>query len=138
MAPKKATSLFEEKMAALLDRIEGNPSVLTVIGTDGSYINIPPEEIILISVNGKQVTIITDKERYTVCQPVHTFENRLKNYRFIRISRYEIVNLDKVKKYDFTLSGTLRLELTGGMETWASRRKIPLIRKKLTEGGERE
>ena len=50
---------------------------------------------------------------------------------FLRISRFEIVNLNKVLRYDFTLAGTLRLELAGGIETWASRRCIPAIRKRL-------
>ena len=49
----------------------------------------------------------------------------------IFLDSIEIVNLDKVLRYDFTLAGTLRLELTGGIETWASRRCIPVIRKRL-------
>ena len=122
-----------EEVNDLIDKIEGRPSVLTVIGLDGTFINIMPEEIVLISVNGKMVNIITEKETHTVCQPLNSLENRLRKFRFVRISRYEIVNLAKVKKFDFTLSGTLRLELAGGLETWASRRQIPLIRKKLTE-----
>ena len=52
--------------------------------------------------------------------------------RFLRVSRFEIIDLKKVRKYDFTLSGTLRIEFENGMETWASRRYIPLIRKRLS------
>ena len=35
-------------------------------------------------------------------------------------------------KYDFTIGGTLRIEFSNGMETWASRRYIPLIRQRLS------
>ena len=64
---------------------------------------------------------------------MNEIEKKLTDKRFVRISRYEIVNLDKIIKYNFTLGGTLRLEFSSGMETWASRRNIPIIRKKLTE-----
>ena len=68
-------------------------------------------------------------------QSLHDFEKKLDADNYVGISRYEIINLDKVRKFDFTLGGTLRLELAGGMETWASRRNIPLIRKKLLKKG---
>ena len=100
---------------------------------DGTGIRIDPDEIVSVSVYGKLSQIVTEEERHTVRQTLQSLESKLQNGRFVRISRHEIVNLDKVKKYDFTLGGTLRLELAGGMETWASRRNIPLIRKKLLE-----
>ena len=62
---------------------------------------------------------------------IHSLKSALDAQRFVRISRYELVNLDMVRKFDFTLGGTLRLELAGGMETWASRRCIPAIRARL-------
>ena len=52
--------------------------------------------------------------------------------KFLRVSRFELINLSKVKKYDFTIGGTLRIEFENGMETWASRRYIPIIRERLT------
>ena len=51
---------------------------------------------------------------------------------FLRVSRFEIVNLARVSKYDFTVVGTLRIEFENGTETWASRRYIPLIKERLS------
>ena len=120
-------------VSALLERISGKaPGQLTVTDVDGALLKISPSDIVLVSVNGKLVQIVTEKSRYTLRTALQSLEERLEKGRFVRISRYEIVNLDKVRKFDFTLGGTLRLELAGGMETWASRRNIPLIRKKLT------
>lgn len=126
-------SEYDDEVTGLIDRIEETTNVLTVSGMDGSYINIQMNEIILISVYGKQVRVVTEHESCTIAQSLQSLENILEKYQFMRISRFEIVNLDKVRKFDFTLSGTLRMELMGGMEVWASRRKIPLIRKKLME-----
>ena len=35
---------------------------------------------------------------------------------FLRVSRYDIVNLQKVERFDFSVSGTLRIELQNGWE----------------------
>lgn len=125
----------DSEIDALIDRISGDArETFVVTGADGALIRLSPLDIVSVSVNGKLVEIVTESDRFTVRQPLYEFERKLEAGRFVRISRYEIVNLDKVIKFDFTLGGTLRLELSGGMETWASRRNIPLIRKKLTKG----
>ncbi|MER2235290.1 MAG: LytTR family DNA-binding domain-containing protein, partial [Candidatus Limivicinus sp.] len=95
-------------------------------------------EIILASVDGKSVRIITADGKWLSRQTLQSLEETLDSHTFIRISRYEIVNLRKVARYDFTISGTLRLELEGGMETWASRRCIPEIRRRLKGKGASE
>ncbi len=111
---------------------EQENEAIAVNDINGSVVMLSPSEIILLSVDGKQVNVITKKGRYTIRRSLQNLEEALDSRRFIRISRYEIVNLSKVVRYDFTLSGTLRLELAGGIETWASRRCIPQIRKQLT------
>ena len=111
---------------------EQENEAIAVNDANGSVVMLLPSEIILLSVDGKQVNVITKKGRYTIRRSLQNLEEALDPRRFIRISRYEIVNLSKVVRYDFTLSGTLRLELAGGIETWASRRCIPQIRKQLT------
>lgn len=92
---------------------------------------IPVKEIVSINANGKLINVVTDNDNFYLRQPLKNLECTLDERRFVRISRYEIVNISKVTGYDFTIAGTLRLELAGGMETWASRRCIPQIRKRL-------
>jgi DNA-binding LytR/AlgR family response regulator len=60
-------------------------------------------------------------------------ENMLKSSMFLKISRFEIINLQKVKNFDFTISGQLKIEFEDGEVTWASRRYIPLIKQRLAE-----
>ena len=125
----------DAEVEALLGRIGGKtPDQLAVTDSDGAQLYVSFADIVLVSVNGKTVQIVTEKDRYTLRTALQNLEEKLEAGSFVRISRYEIVNLDKVLKFDFTLGGTLRLELVGGIETWASRRNIPLIRKKLLKG----
>lgn len=121
-----------EQVEILIGKIAGNlQNALIVTDMDGGLQRIAPDSIVSVSIEGKQVRIVTEDGSYRVRQSLQGLEESLDPDVFVRISRYELVNLHKVLRYDFTLSGTLRLELAGGMETWASRRCIPAIRRRL-------
>ena len=109
----------EAKTLTLLDR-SGCPSIIN------------ESDIICVSADGKQVRVMTQQGVYYARQSLQSVEKILEGSRFLRISRFELINLQKVRKYDFTIMGTLRVEFEGGMETWASRRYIPLIRARLS------
>lgn len=103
----------------------------TVLDSSKCPCVIDESEIVFISSEGKQIRIVTLSGIYTAKQALQTIE-KLLGESFLRISRFEIINLKKVRKYDFTIIGTLRIEFENGMETWASRRYIPLIRERLS------
>ena len=107
------------------------PDLLTVTDTDGTFLRIVTDDIISVSVRDKLTLLVTEGGSFTVRQSLQSLGDILDPGRFLRISRYELVNIDKIERYDFTVAGTLRLELSGGMETWASRRCIPALRKRL-------
>lgn len=109
------------------------PQRLTLMDRDGCPNIISEKDIITVSSDGKQVKVIASSGVFTAKQTLQGVEELLNDRLFLRISRFEIVNLIKIRKYDFTVIGTLRIEFEGGMETWASRRFIPVIRKKLQE-----
>lgn len=109
------------------------PQKLTVLDRDDCSCIIDENDIITVTANGKQVRVMTTKGVYTAKQTLQNVEELLNKRMFLRISRFELVNLIKIRKYDFTIGGTLRIEFEGGMETWASRRYIPLIKEKLTK-----
>ena len=122
----------DAEVEALLGRIDRpGADVLTATGENGALRMIAVDEIVSVSVVGKQVRIVTEDGAYTLRQTLQGLESTLNHRIFLRISRHELVNMDKVQKFDFTVSGTLRLELAGSMETWASRRCIPAIRRRL-------
>ena len=128
-------SVKDAEVSALIDRINA-PGGDTIAVTGGNVTDVvPASDIVLLTVDGKNVNVITENDRFKARQPLSGVEAALDPKRFVRISRYEIVNLTKVVRYDFTLAGTLRIELVGGMETWASRRCIPEIRRRLAKKG---
>ena len=126
----------DDSVTDLINRISARPpDMLTAYDENGNVRKLDQKKIVLASVNGKVVDLITDDGIWHIRQTLQNLEDNLDKQRFVRISRYEMVNVEKILKYDFTVAGTLRIELTGGMETWASRRCIPAIRRRLTGKG---
>ena len=104
---------------------------LTVLDRDNCSCVIDEEEIVFVSADGKNVRVTAISGIYRAKQSLQSIEELLSR-KFLRVSRFELINLSMVQKYDFTIVGTLRIEFNNGMETWASRRYIPLIRQRLS------
>ena len=123
---------MDEDVSALMDQLSGHPpDTLMAFDGAGNLCSLSAGDVVMASVEGKLVSIVTENGKWFTRRTLQSLEDELDSRWFIRVSRYELVNLRKVLRYDFTLAGTLRLELAGGMETWASRRCIPAIRKRL-------
>lgn len=123
----------DEQINALIESLtRKEPVRLTVLDSDNCQSVIEEKDIIFVSADGKNVQIVTVNGIYHAKQSLQSIEDVLSD-RFLRVSRFEIIDLKKVRKYDFTLGGTPRIEFDNGMETWASRRYIPLIKERLTK-----
>ena len=129
-------SHVDSQVAALMNRV-ADPLSATweVRDSDGSAVTLQEDSIATISIDSKRLRIVADDGVYWLKMTLQDAEKALNPSMFLRVSRYEIVKLTKVRRYDFTVAGTLRLELAGGMETWASRRCIPEIRRRLKGKG---
>jgi DNA-binding LytR/AlgR family response regulator len=122
----------DEQVEALMARVtDPLSSLLTVRDGADAIVTLPEERVIMISVDNKRLRIMADDGVYWLKMPMREAETMLNPSWFLRISRYEIVNLRKVKHFDFSVGGALHINLEDGTETWASRRFIPAIKKRL-------
>ena len=122
----------DAQVTALLESFaKVEPIKLTVLDSDNRASVIDEKDIVFVAAEGKLVRVVTTEGIYKAKQSLQSIESILSR-SFLRVSRFEIINLKKVRKYDFTLVGTLRVEFDNGMETWASRRYIPLIKERLS------
>lgn len=122
----------DAQVDALMESLaQREPVRLTVLNQANCPTVIDEKDIVLISADGKNIRIVTLRDVFHAKQSLQSVEGILSG-NFLRVSRFEIINLKMVRKYDFTLVGTLRIEFKNGMETWASRRYIPIIKKRLS------
>lgn len=109
------------------------------------YIDLPTEGGRLFRVRTDSIVRIYSQNRHNyVCVADETIRttasvNELASHldagSFLRISRFEIINLEKVVHFDFSIAGELKIKLEEDQVIYASRRYIPIIRDYL-KGGE--
>ena len=116
---------------ALLNRLTAGKAPLLGFRADGTAVPLDLDNVLRFYGEDKDVRAQTADGVYTVPLRLYELEERLKPFRFVRISHSEIVNLNRVQSLDLKLSGTVRLTLTGGTACYASRRYVKRIREAL-------
>ena len=125
-----ADKLTDDIRELLLRLEHGRPTAITA--TQGEQVLLlDPDSILRFFANGKSVSVQTADGTYSVRQRLYELEELLDPHKFVRISHSEIVNLSHVTALDLSLSGTIRMTLTGGVTCFVSRRSLKKIRQAL-------
>ena len=124
----------DAQVMALMSKIrEPLLEKVTVLDDAGSSLQIKQSDIISISTDNKRLIVVTEEGTYETRMTLRDMEKELHPSVFLRISRYEIINLEKVKRFSFPIMGSLKIEMKNGMTTWASRRFISEIKDRFME-----
>lgn len=113
-------------------RLLSNEKSFYVLGFKNSTVLIlePPKIVRIYSDSGK-IYAKTESEQYILRARLYELEEQLDSKLFVRISNSEIINLKKVKSFDFSLSGTICVHLNNGETTYVSRRYVSKIKQVL-------
>ena len=97
-------------------------------------------DIVRVYVESRKVQIRTEKGAFDSRRSLSYLEQLLNPERFIRISRFEIVNIRKIASFDFSMAGTVHILFDDGTVTWAARRYVRSIQQALErfEAGEED
>ncbi|MCR5302686.1 MAG: LytTR family transcriptional regulator DNA-binding domain-containing protein [Lachnospiraceae bacterium] len=95
---------------------------------DDSVVFVSQRDIVRVHTEGRKLLIQTENEVYTVKRTLAGLEDVLNASRFLRISQSEIINLYKVKSFDFNLAGTIGVEFDCGIKSWVSRSRVKQIK----------
>ncbi len=87
------------------------------------------EDIYRIYAQDQKVLAQTQKEVVKIKMRLYELEEKLGGTRMIRISNSEIVNFDKVKSLDLSISGTISIKFDTGEKSFVSRRYVEKIKK---------
>lgn len=116
----------------------------TLTGTDerGNKCVLRPLDIVSFYAEGQRVFAIDDSGRYSVSSKLYELEEKYGKSGFVRISKSEVVNFKKIKSLDMSFTGTIKVIMKNGYETYTSRRNVAKIKEILMknrgEGSERD
>lgn len=118
---KNETELQPQNSLESTDRIS--------VKTNGKIKLIDTSDIIRISFERGFSTIFTETEQYMSDKYLNYFEEKLREKRFFRASRTELVNLGAISVIENLTHGLYEIELINGMTVDLSRRKAQALRK---------
>lgn len=82
------------------------------------------KDIILVEVNGTELTIETIKGRYKIKERLYRFMEKVPHAHFVQISRHAIVNVNHLEYLEDSFSGNMIAFLTHGLKTSVSRKYL--------------
>ena len=130
------SKLVEDIVRAVEQCAGGKGQALAAV-RDDSVVFLEQEDIFRIYIEKRKLVICAVSGQYELRKPLRDVEDILED-SFVRISRFEIINLRKVREFDMSPVGTIKVHFKDGSETWVARRYVSEIKNKLkTGGGER-
>jgi DNA-binding LytR/AlgR family response regulator len=122
------TTAITEEVTELTKRLSAKTSK-SLAGYQGEQVQIiPVSHILRIYTEKQKVLLQTESETLQLKYRLYELEEMLDRERFVRISNSEIVNFDKVKCLDLSISGTILLRFQNGQTTYVSRRYVSKIK----------
>lgn len=91
---------------------------------------LPEEEIYCFTTEGGKVYAFTEKEKLPLKIRLYTVEERL-SQDFIKINQSSIINIKKIKCFDVSVTGTLKVIMKNGFTDYVSRRQIKNVKERL-------
>ena len=128
----------EREETALVSRIvsliqqytqQEQPSITGYQSTTRS--SVEQLEIIRVYTQERKLVIWTKDGAYYAKSTLRELEETLDEEWFVRISRYEIINLNWVTGFDLTVRGTIKVLLEDGSSAWVSRRYVRTVEQRL-------
>lgn len=116
---------------ALLDRLSAGDAPLLGFRADGAAVPLDLDAVLRFYGEDKDVRAQTTEAVYTVRERLYELERRLAGRPFARVSHSEIVNLKRVTALDLSLTGTIRMTLSGGVTVYVSRRYVKKVKEVL-------
>ncbi|MDQ0151285.1 LytTR family DNA-binding domain-containing protein [Eubacterium multiforme] len=107
-----------------------------VIGLENEKIYIlNPDDILVIYSKDQKVFVDTINKTYEVKKRLYELEDELRGESFVRISKFAIANVDKIRNIEVVFNGNLVVNFINGRKETISRRYLQKVKDFIGMGG---
>ncbi|WP_419742618.1 LytTR family DNA-binding domain-containing protein [Paraclostridium dentum] len=126
---------MNDEAIEILEKLKTTKNKYILGKSDKKVYILDIKDIYFFYSENQKVFVETEDFRYEVDERLYEIEENFKNTSFIRVSKFSIVNLKKVKNIDMSFSGNLTINFIDGKKESISRRYISKIKDYLKNGG---
>lgn len=126
---------MNDETIKILEKLKTTKNKYILGKSDKKVYIVDVKDIYFFYSENQKVFVETEDFRYEVDERLYEIEENFKNTSFIRVSKFSIVNLKKVKNIDMSFSGNLTINFINGKKESISRRYISKIKDYLKNGG---
>ncbi len=97
---------------------------------DREAVNLNLSDVYAFFIEDNKVYALLEKYKYLLKSRLYILEETLPN-NFLKINQSSIANLNKIKSFDTSISGTLTVNFKNGYKDYVSRRNLKKIKERL-------
>lgn len=120
-----------EKLISAVERCADGGEAPLLVYDGNTALFVDRHEVTRIYTEPRKLMVCTGSRTYEARCSLQEMEDLLDRDRFVRISRFEIINMEKVVGFDVSVSGTIQVTLDDGSATWVARRYVRAIEQRL-------
>lgn len=120
------TGEIEDIAAAVEQYLESDYPKVRAFRDDVMYF-FSQKDVFRVYTEMRKLIVCTVSGSYEARSTLKEQEEMLDPEMFIRISRFELVNINKITSFDFGVSGTIKVTFEDGSSTWVARRYVRTI-----------
>ena len=125
--------IYAQKSSALIDElvsmVDGSNQTLNGY-LRGEIVKIDVKDVYYFTVEENKLYAIIESEKYLLKTRLYTLEAML-DKKFVKINKSSIANITKIKKFDASIYGTLKVVFKNGHIDYVSRRNVKTVKERL-------
>ncbi|CEQ12364.1 response regulator [[Clostridium] sordellii] len=126
---------MDEETLEILEKLKTRKTKYILGKKDKKIYILDINEVYIFYSENQKVFVETNGCKYEVEERLYEIEENLKSTSFVRVSKFAVVNMKKVRNIDMHFNGNLTMNLINNKKENISRRYISKIKDYLNNGG---
>ena len=125
--------IYARENSALIEDIKqlAEKGNLGLVGyNEKEMVTLNPFEIYCVTVMDNKIFAICEDESLQLKERLYSLEEKLPE-TFIKINKSTLANIQKIERFDASISGTLKIMFKNGYVDYVSRRQLKTIKERL-------
>ena len=122
-----------QRLVSAIERCARSNAARIAVFDGSTALLLSQEDILRVYTEPRKLMVCADGGTYEARCSLKDMEKTLDPENFVRISRFEIINMERVSGFDVSLSGTIQVKFDDGSATFVARRYVQSIEQRLDQ-----